>query len=304
METGFYEREVTALEKLKHGAALIVQAQQCKQHCQNYLKKVQLKAFNTSDYTLEDIPEGFQRIEPTTIEGRIAKFENVQRQRFIEGCAKFNPYYEKPGDWTTQQSKRTLIIPIPEKEYPGYSFVGQIIGPRGETKDAINDESGAQISIRDPAIDSNIRSAMKLPKHIRIDAECIENSQKAAIILRRFLQPIPDEVNVHKQRQLRKLAVMAGYIDTDVLACKHCGGEDHESWACEDRFNSKNPWDTEKTIDAIDENMIASLLSLSTNISETDIDMFLNVNMDEIQSEMAKMIPEIIVPKFQSLIYQ
>ena len=40
---------------------------------------------------------------------------------------------------------------IPEKEYPGYNFVGLIIGPRGNTHRRMEEETGCKVGFSSPA---------------------------------------------------------------------------------------------------------------------------------------------------------
>jgi hypothetical protein len=46
-----------------------------------------------------------------------------------------------------QQTKVTNKIWVPVKEYPGYPFIGLILGPRGNTQKKLERETGAQILI-------------------------------------------------------------------------------------------------------------------------------------------------------------
>lgn len=45
---------------------------------------------------------------------------------------KANPSYKPPADYRPEKKYRKLRIPI--DEYPGYNFIGLIIGPRGNTQ--------------------------------------------------------------------------------------------------------------------------------------------------------------------------
>jgi splicing factor 1 len=45
-------------------------------------------------------------------------------------------------------SKITRKLYIPEKQYPGYNFVGLIIGPRGNTHRRMEQETNCKIAIR------------------------------------------------------------------------------------------------------------------------------------------------------------
>jgi hypothetical protein len=45
---------------------------------------------------------------------------------------KANPSFKPPADYRPEKKYRRLRIPL--EEYPGYNFIGLIIGPRGNTQ--------------------------------------------------------------------------------------------------------------------------------------------------------------------------
>lgn len=45
---------------------------------------------------------------------------------------KVNPSFKPPADYRPEKKYRKLRIPL--EEYPGYNFIGLIIGPRGNTQ--------------------------------------------------------------------------------------------------------------------------------------------------------------------------
>ena len=51
-----------------------------------------------------------------------------ERAGIIESLVKLNPSFQ-PADYVRRRPSRKLYIPV--KEYPGYNFIGLIIGPRG-----------------------------------------------------------------------------------------------------------------------------------------------------------------------------
>jgi len=53
-------------------------------------------------------------------------------QELITEMIKANPNYKPPADYRPEKKYRKLRIPI--EDYPGYNFIGLIIGPRGNTQ--------------------------------------------------------------------------------------------------------------------------------------------------------------------------
>ena len=54
------------------------------------------------------------------------------KQEMITEMIKINPNYKPPADYRPEKKYRKLRIPM--DEYPGYNFIGLIIGPRGNTQ--------------------------------------------------------------------------------------------------------------------------------------------------------------------------
>ncbi|KAL0359046.1 UNVERIFIED_CONTAM: Splicing factor-like protein 1 [Sesamum angustifolium] len=57
---------------------------------------------------------------------------NRERQEIISQIIKKNPAFKPPADYRPPKLQKKLYIPM--KEYPGYNFIGLIIGPRGNTQ--------------------------------------------------------------------------------------------------------------------------------------------------------------------------
>ena len=56
------------------------------------------------------------------------------------------PVCRPPPDWRPAKKYRKIFIP--QKEYPGYNFIGLIIGPRGNTQKRMQKETNTKIAIR------------------------------------------------------------------------------------------------------------------------------------------------------------
>ena len=69
-----------------------------------------------------------------------------RRSHLIEELIKADPTYRPPGDYRPAKKHRKIFIP--QKDYPGYNFIGLIIGPRGNTQKRMQKETNTKIAIR------------------------------------------------------------------------------------------------------------------------------------------------------------
>eukprot|EP00252_Welwitschia_mirabilis_P022410 TRINITY_DN6058_c0_g2_i1.p1 TRINITY_DN6058_c0_g2~~TRINITY_DN6058_c0_g2_i1.p1 ORF type:complete len:1098 (+),score=259.15 TRINITY_DN6058_c0_g2_i1:222-3296(+) len=203
-----------------------------------------------SGMPLDDRPEGARSPSPepvydsmgvriNTREFRARERINRERQEIISQLIKKNPAFKPPADYRPPKLYKKLYIPV--KEYPGYNFIGLIIGPRGNTQKRMERETGAKIVIRgkgsvkegrlqqkrdlkpDPAENEDL--------HVLVEAETQEALDKAAGMVEKLLQPVDEVLNEHKRAQLRELAALNGTI-RDEEFCRICGEAGHRQYAC------------------------------------------------------------------------
>ena len=80
--------------------------------------------------------------------------DSLQKERIalVEKLMKLQPNHAQnpalAGLMPKPQTKITNKIWVPVKEYPGYPFIGLILGPRGNTQKKLERETGARIVIR------------------------------------------------------------------------------------------------------------------------------------------------------------
>ncbi|PIA37052.1 hypothetical protein AQUCO_03100066v1 [Aquilegia coerulea] len=127
------------------------------------------------------------------------------------------------------------------KEYPGYNFIGLIIGPRGNTQKRMEKETGAKIVIRGKGSIKEGRLQQKRDLkpdlaenedlHVLVEAETQEALDAAAGMVEKLLQPVDEVLNEHKSQQLRELAALNGTIRDDEY-CRLCGEQGHRQFAC------------------------------------------------------------------------
>ncbi|KAJ8504150.1 hypothetical protein OPV22_005036 [Ensete ventricosum] len=209
-----------------------------------------------SNLPLDDRPEGARSPSPEPIydnmgirintrEYRARERLNKERQEIISQLIQRNPAFRPPADYRPPKLQKKLYIPM--KEYPGYNFIGLIIGPRGNTQKRMEKETGAKIVIRGKG---SIKEGKLLQKrdykpdpaenedlHVLVEAETQESLEAASTMIEKLLQPVDEVLNEHKRQQLRELAALNGTI-RDEEFCRLCGEPGHRQYACPARTST------------------------------------------------------------------
>ncbi|XP_044505633.1 splicing factor-like protein 1 [Mangifera indica] len=209
-----------------------------------------------SGMPLDDRPEGQRSPSPEPIydnmgirintrEYRARERLNKERQEIISQIIKRNPAFKPPADYRPPKLQKKLYIPM--KEYPGYNFIGLIIGPRGNTQKRMERETGAKIVIRGKGSVKEGRLQQKRDLkpdpsenedlHVLVEAETQESLEAAAAMVEKLLQPVDEVLNEHKRQQLRELAALNGTI-RDEEYCRLCGEPGHRQYACPSRTST------------------------------------------------------------------
>ncbi|XP_074581760.1 splicing factor-like protein 1 [Curcuma longa] len=209
-----------------------------------------------STLPLDDRPEGARSPSPEPIydnmgirintrEYRARERLNKERQEIISQLIQRNPAFRPPADYRPPKLQKKLYIPM--KEYPGYNFIGLIIGPRGNTQKRMEKETGAKIVIRGKG---SIKEGKLLQKrdykpdpaenedlHVLVEAETQDSLEAAAAMIEKLLHPVDEVLNEHKRQQLRELAALNGTI-RDEEFCRLCGEPGHRQYACPARSST------------------------------------------------------------------
>lgn len=170
-----------------------------------------------------------------------------ERQDIISELIKRNPAFKPPADYRPPKLYKKLYIPV--KEYPGYNFIGLIIGPRGNTQKRMERETGAKIVIRGKGSVKEGRLQQKRDLkpdpgenedlHVLVEADNAESLEQAAGMVEKLLVPVDEGRNEHKRAQLRELAALNGTIRDDEF-CRLCGEFGHRQFACPARNSTFN----------------------------------------------------------------
>lgn len=209
-----------------------------------------------SGLPLDDRPEGARSPSPEPIydnmgirintrEYRARERLQKERQEIISQIIKKNPAFKPPADYRPPKLQKKLYIPM--KEYPGYNFIGLIIGPRGNTQKRMEKETGAKIVIRGKGSVKEGRLQQKRDLkpdpsenedlHVLVEAETPDALEAAAGMVEKLLQPVDEVLNEHKRQQLRELAALNGTI-RDEEYCRLCGEPGHRQYACPTRTST------------------------------------------------------------------
>lgn len=168
-----------------------------------------------------------------------------ERQEIISKLIQKNPAFRPPADYRPPKLHKKLYIPM--KEYPGYNFIGLIIGPRGNTQKRMEKETGAKIVIRGKGSVKEGRLQQKRDikpdpsenedLHVFVEAETQEALDKAVGMVEKLLHPVDECLNEHKRQQLRELAALNGTIKEEEF-CRLCGEQGHRQYACPARTST------------------------------------------------------------------
>ena len=109
-------------------------------------------------------------------------------QDVVAELLKVSPGYKPPPDFRPAKKQRKIFVPT--QQYPGYNFIGLIIGPRGNTQKRMQQESGAKIALRGKGSVKDGRGnrtaaldpADKEELHVIISADTDESLEKVMLL--------------------------------------------------------------------------------------------------------------------------
>ncbi|XP_043217885.1 splicing factor 1-like [Amphibalanus amphitrite] len=188
-----------------------------------------------------------------TREYRTRRRLEEERHKLVQKMLQINAEYKPPAGYKPSNSKVTEKIAIPQDEHPDINFVGLLIGPRGNTLRALEQETGARIVIRGKGSvkegkvgrrDGLPMPGEDEPLHALVSSlspECVERAvARISEIIRQAVE-LPDGENDLRRSQLRELALLNGTLrDQDGQRCINCGADNHKTWQCQDKPNVTN----------------------------------------------------------------
>ncbi|KPM36152.1 hypothetical protein AK830_g10423 [Neonectria ditissima] len=186
-----------------------------------------------------------------TREQRYRQRLEQERGQLVETALKTIPAYRPPFDYRRRAVKISEKVYLPVTDFPGVNFIGQILGPRGNSFKAMNAQSGANIVIRGRG---SVKEGRGQGRTIAVDRDteplhCLitADSQVKVAEGRRLVDSvidmatsIPEHENERKLQQLRGLAIMNGTFrddesqDTHLREARFIGSDDNRN----DRSNT------------------------------------------------------------------
>ncbi|KAK1290420.1 KH domain-containing protein SPIN1 [Acorus calamus] len=138
-----------------------------------------------------------------------------ERKEIISKLVQKNPTLKAPSDHKPPKFCKKLYIHI--EQYPGYNFVGLIIGPRGNTQKRMEKDTGAQIRLHGKGCMKEVRPGKKHDPyeddlHVLIEVENQKSLDDAVAMVEKLLVPLDERENKLKQNQLRELAKLSGKL--------------------------------------------------------------------------------------------
>ncbi|KAI9317642.1 hypothetical protein BX666DRAFT_1939399 [Dichotomocladium elegans] len=230
------------------------------QQADNYVLQIRLEEINRKLRIGDVVPAERDRSpspEPVynaegkrvnTREQRYRKKLEEERHKLVEQAMKTIPNFRPPTDYKRPTRIHEKVY-IPAKEFPEINFIGQLIGPRGNTLKGMENESGAKISIRGRGsvkegkarTDAASNSAQEEDLHCLVMADSEEKVKKAVKLIEKIIETsatLPEGQNELKRNQLRELAALNGTLrDDENQTCINCGGIGHRRYECPERQN-------------------------------------------------------------------
>eukprot|EP00924_Labyrinthula_sp_SR-Ha-C_P011100 maker-scaffold_51-snap-gene-1.65-mRNA-1 protein AED:0.05 eAED:0.05 QI:0/0/0/1/0/0/2/62/367 len=166
-----------------------------------------------------------------------------ERDQLIEELVLLNPSLKPKGMFVGKVCEKIFV---PVKDYPGYNFLGLIIGPRGQTQKELEKETDTRITVRGKGSGKTgrVEEGSNEELHILVEGE-EEGVAKAKKIIEQLLIPSADGdpnsfVEKHKQAQLQQLALVngTGGLGGEEVTCVGCGEKGHQFHQCPENLGS------------------------------------------------------------------
>ncbi|CEP09450.1 hypothetical protein [Parasitella parasitica] len=214
-------------------------------------RKIRTNDFTPSERDRSPSPEPIYNADGKRVNTREARYKKKledERHRLIETAIKTIPNFRPPLDYK-RPTKIQEKVYIPAKEFPEINFIGQLIGPRGNTLKNMESESGAKISIRGRGsvkegksrTDAAAGAGQEEDLHCLVTADTDEKVRKAVKLIEKVIETsasVPEGQNELKRNQLRELAALNGTLrDDENQTCLNCGASGHRRYECPERQN-------------------------------------------------------------------
>ncbi|XP_008803653.2 proline-rich protein 36-like isoform X2 [Phoenix dactylifera] len=123
----------------------------------------------------------------------------LERREVIGEILRLNPSYKAPADY--KPLLKEAKVPIPIKAYPGYNFIGLLLGPESNTQKRLEEETGAKISVYGAKKDTGEKRQITqsdLPEaqgayeelYVNVSADTYEKVDAAVALIELLLTPV------------------------------------------------------------------------------------------------------------------
>lgn len=96
----------------------------------------------------------------------------LEKQEAIGEILRLNPGYKAPADY--KPLLKEAKVPIPLKAYPGYNFIGLLLGPESNTQKRLEEETGAKIRVQCTKAGTGEKKEITLSDGNDVQADCEE----------------------------------------------------------------------------------------------------------------------------------
>ncbi|KAI0510164.1 hypothetical protein KFK09_010764 [Dendrobium nobile] len=123
----------------------------------------------------------------------------LERRELIGEILRLNPSYKAPPDYKPLMKESKVLIPI--RTYPGYNFVGLLLGPESNTQKRLEEETGAKVRVY--GIKSGFGEKSEITKsdisdaheayddlHVHVSADTYEKVDAAVALIELLLTPV------------------------------------------------------------------------------------------------------------------
>ncbi|KAI0510162.1 hypothetical protein KFK09_010762 [Dendrobium nobile] len=123
----------------------------------------------------------------------------LERRELIGEILRLNPSYKAPPDYKPLMKESKVLIPI--RTYPGYNFVGLLLGPESNTQKRLEEETGAKVRVygtksgfgeKSEITKSDISDAHEAydDLHVHVSADTYEKVDAAVALIELLLTPV------------------------------------------------------------------------------------------------------------------
>ncbi|XP_020583132.1 proline-rich extensin-like protein EPR1 isoform X2 [Phalaenopsis equestris] len=134
-----------------------------------------------------------------------AELLELERRELIGEILRLNPSYKAPPDYKPLLKESKVLIPF--KTYPGYNFVGLLLGPESNTQKRLEEETGAKVRVY--GIKSGLGEKREITKsdiseapdayddiYVLVSADTYEKVDTAVALIELLLTPVSGNAGI------------------------------------------------------------------------------------------------------------